>query len=204
MPMHKQVTTCLKSGGPVSKFCSCNHCTLGVCSVCGAYEGSLTTDCPGETVSFDRQKEVYETNLDYSDARGWHQGAERWPKETHFEAPVVAVTTAPAPAHALPAVDPRAANLQQDLVRKAVAWAIADRACEDRSAALAAIEDEASAQPNEHELATLERTRVEFHLADQHAQQCDDEFRQAARKLAAAKEVCDAWFAHVDVMLLRP
>jgi hypothetical protein len=74
MPEHKQVTTCRKSGGPVSKFCSCEHCTLGVCSVCGAYEGSLTTDCPGVAVNFDKQKEVYETRLDYTDERGWHQG----------------------------------------------------------------------------------------------------------------------------------
>lgn len=73
MPRHQQVTNCLR-GGPVTSFCSCQHCTLGVCSVCGAYEGSLTTDCPGETVSFDKQQEIYTTNLDFTDARGWHQG----------------------------------------------------------------------------------------------------------------------------------
>jgi hypothetical protein len=55
MPRHQQVTTCRKSGGPISKFCSCEHCTLSVCSICGAYEGGLTTDCPGTPVSFDRQ-----------------------------------------------------------------------------------------------------------------------------------------------------
>lgn len=71
MPKHKQVTTCRK-GGPISKHCSCEHCCLSVCSVCGAYEGGLTTDCPGVIVSFDRQKEVHETLLDYTDDRGWH------------------------------------------------------------------------------------------------------------------------------------
>ncbi len=74
MPRHKRVTTCRLTGGPTSKHCSCEHCTLSVCGVCGAYEGSLTTDCPGAKVSFDRQQEVGETNLDYTDARGWHQG----------------------------------------------------------------------------------------------------------------------------------
>lgn len=73
MPAHVQVTTCLKGGGPISKFCSCPHCTLSVCSVCGAYEGGLTSDCPGERVDFNRQKEVYETDLDYIEALGWHQ-----------------------------------------------------------------------------------------------------------------------------------
>jgi len=72
MPMHKEVTNCLK-GGKVSRYCSCNHCTLAVCSVCGAYEGSLTTDCPGERVGYDKQQEVYTTKLDYIDGKGWHQ-----------------------------------------------------------------------------------------------------------------------------------
>jgi hypothetical protein len=85
MPRHQQVTTCRKSGGPVSKFCSCEPCTLSVCSVCGAYEGALTTDCPGERVNFDKQQEVYETNLDYTDARGWHQGAASKRRSPQFE-----------------------------------------------------------------------------------------------------------------------
>lgn len=69
---HRQVTTCRRDGGPCSSYCSCEHCTLGVCSVCGAYEGSLTLDCPGEQVSFDRQEEVYKTDLNYTEALGWH------------------------------------------------------------------------------------------------------------------------------------
>lgn len=86
MPTHKHVTTCLKGGGPISKFCSCYHCTLAVCAVCGAYEGGLTSDCPGELVSFDRQKEVYETNLDYIEALGWHQSTiDRRYREPRFE-----------------------------------------------------------------------------------------------------------------------
>ena len=166
MPLHKQVTTCLKSGGPVSKFCSCNHCTLSVCFVCGAYEGSLTTDCPGETINFDRQKEIYETNLDYSDTRGWHQGEDRWPKETHFE--VVGDEVVPRAR-----VDRE--SLLRDLEQKAIAWARADRDCEDKSAAYDRAKED-------------EQAKVAFHLADDRAQQCDDEFRQAARKLADAQE----------------
>lgn len=74
MARHKQVTTCRKTGGPLSDRCSCEHCALAVCSVCGGFEGGLTTDCSRETLSFDRQKEIYETNLDYVESRGWHQG----------------------------------------------------------------------------------------------------------------------------------
>lgn len=85
MPAHVHVTTCLKGGGPVSKFCSCQHCTLAVCSVCGAYEGSLTTDCPGERVSFDRQEEVYKTDLNYTDEKGWHHdGSEMTARPARF------------------------------------------------------------------------------------------------------------------------
>lgn len=85
MPRHKHVTNCLKSGGAISKYCTCQHCTLCVCSVCGAYEGGLTTDCPGEDVHFDRQKEVHETNLDYTDERGWHQGEPMKRRVPRFE-----------------------------------------------------------------------------------------------------------------------
>jgi hypothetical protein len=74
MARHKQVTTCRKTGGPLSDRCSCEHCALAVCSVCCGFEGGLTTDCSRETLSFDRQKEIYETNLDYVESRGWHQG----------------------------------------------------------------------------------------------------------------------------------
>jgi hypothetical protein len=73
MPRHRRITEC-RHGGAISKLCSCEHCTLFVCALCGAYEGSLTTDCPGERVGFDRQREVCETKLDYTDGRGWHQG----------------------------------------------------------------------------------------------------------------------------------
>ena len=72
MPRHKQVTTCRKYGGPTFDRCSCEHCNLAVCSVCGGAEASLTTDCPGESVNHDRQQEIYETTLDYIEARGWH------------------------------------------------------------------------------------------------------------------------------------
>ncbi len=72
MPLHQQVTKCLRGGGKVSRYCGCQHCCLAVCSVCGAYEGSLTTDCPGERVDYDKQQEVYTTMLDYVDGRGWH------------------------------------------------------------------------------------------------------------------------------------
>src|SRR4029078_1255590 len=76
MPRHRQVTTCRRSGGPLSKTCTCEHCALAVSAVCGAGEGSLTTDCPGEKVPYDRQQEVFEPSFDYTDERGWHLAPE--------------------------------------------------------------------------------------------------------------------------------
>ena len=195
MPHHKQVTTCLKHGGPVSKFCTCLHCTLSVCQVCGAYEGSLTTDCPGEGVDFDRQQEVYTTNLDYTKARGWHQGEPMKRRTPHFE------REAPSPVDQ--AVASRA-DLQHELAQKAIAWVLADRICDDHAATLTRIEDEVDAhlrrkypweeqEPSENEsiralLAKLEYAKMSFQLADQRAQKRDEEFREAAKKLVDALE----------------
>lgn len=202
MPRHKQVTTCLKGGGPLSKFCSCAHCCLCVCSVCGAYEGALTTDCPGEGVSFDRQKEVYETTLDYTEARGWHVGETMKMRSPRFEETKLPPVPSPAdPRETLaPGVDwamiDRQAALQHDLTIKAIAWVIADRVCEDRSITLARIEDETAELRGKIELdergavllAALERAQIDFRLADKRAQKCDDEFRQAARQIVATLE----------------
>lgn len=76
---HTQVTHCLK-GGKVSSFCSCYHCTLAVCSQCGAYDGGLTTHCPNELVGEATMRAVYTTKLDYLTDRGWHLSDEdaRW------------------------------------------------------------------------------------------------------------------------------
>lgn len=73
MPKHKQVTTCLRDpSAPTSNYCSCYHCTLAVCSVCGCYEGSLTTDCPGYKLDQAQQDRVYKDGADYRDGHGWH------------------------------------------------------------------------------------------------------------------------------------
>ena len=51
----------------------CEACCLAVCSVCGCYEGSLTTECPGVSVSFDKQQEIYnDCTIDYSTEKGWY------------------------------------------------------------------------------------------------------------------------------------
>lgn len=44
---------------------SCPVCCLFVCAVCGCYEGSLATECPGERVSFERQEEIYARQIDF-------------------------------------------------------------------------------------------------------------------------------------------
>lgn len=49
----------------------CMSCSLDVCKVCGLYEGSLTTDCPGEKVSYDMGEEIYNRKLDYREGEGW-------------------------------------------------------------------------------------------------------------------------------------
>lgn len=65
-------------------MCSCEHCTLAVCAVCGCYEGSLTTDCAGVKVDFDKQQEIYTEGVDYKDGLGWYTREKTegwsWPK----------------------------------------------------------------------------------------------------------------------------
>lgn len=86
MPAHVQVTTCLKGGGPCNDLCSCPHCTLAVCAVCGCYEGSLTTDCAGVKVDYDQQDKIFKEGLDYSDENGWYDRGRGlgWP-EVNFK-----------------------------------------------------------------------------------------------------------------------
>ena len=194
MPRHKQVTTCRKSGGPTSKICGCEHCQLAVCEVCGAGEGTLTTDCPGEQISGERLEEILETNLDFTDDRGWHLIERR--RTPHFEATKVPPD--------LPRVDPRTivvpaidwtkidhtADLQHDLYLKALAWALADRTCEDRSAALARIEKEAAHLRGKTALDATERdligklkqAEIDFEVACRKVERCDDESKQLARR----------------------
>lgn len=82
---HRPVTKCLREDAPISRYCSCSHCTLLVCEVCGAWEGSLTTHCPGEKVGVDKQDEVYTTPLDFTVERGWHQGNPMGRRNPEFE-----------------------------------------------------------------------------------------------------------------------
>jgi hypothetical protein len=170
--------------------------------VCGAYEGGLTTDCPGESVSYDRQKEVYETPFDYTDDRGWHMGESMKARSPRFEETKLPPT--PPPTDPRKAVSPgvdwamidRHAALQYDLTLKAIAWVMADRACEERSVTLARVEDETAELRGKTDLtelgaallAALERAQIDFRLADKRAQKCDDEFRQVARQIVAGLE----------------
>jgi hypothetical protein len=204
MPRHKRVTTCRKSGGPLSKHCSCEHCCLDVCSVCGGAEGSLTTHCPGTKIDADRHQELCETHLDYTETRGWHLADPTRRRSPSFERKDSAVGDPPPPtdprALIAPSIDwstvDRTADLQRELAGKAIAWVIADRASEEHSAALARIEDEVDAQMADGNapadlgglLAKLESAKIDFRLADQRAQKHDDEFRQTARRIVAALE----------------
>ena len=216
MPRHKQVTTCRKTSGAVSKFCTCSHCTLSVCQVCDAYEGGLTTDCPGTKIAFDKQQEVYETSLDYTDDRGWHLGEPMKRRVPRFEdttlppaPPRVDPRTVVAPSIDWTAVD-RITDLKHELSQKAIAWVLADRIAEDHSAKLVSLEDEVAThlpkgqEPNEHALEllkALEYEKIGFRLANQSAEKCDDALRQAARKLVAALEAGQVATVANDKML---
>jgi hypothetical protein len=167
-----------------------------MCGVCGAYEGGLTTDCPGAKIAFDKQREVYETCLDYTDARGWHLGTpmdHRSPRFTSTRLPPTAPRTDPraiiAPSIDWAKVDQNRA-LQHELALRAIAWTLADRQCDDLSAALVCVKDEASGVHTEPDilLSKLEEARTNFRLACRRVEECDDELRQAARELVDALE----------------
>jgi len=42
---------------------------LTICKVCKSYEGGLTTDCPGEVVSYEKSGEVYAGKIDFRDGQ---------------------------------------------------------------------------------------------------------------------------------------
>jgi hypothetical protein len=49
----------------------CMTCELYTCSRCGGAEGTLPRDCPGERMSEDAQRDVYEGRLDFRWREGW-------------------------------------------------------------------------------------------------------------------------------------
>jgi hypothetical protein len=144
-----------------------------------------------------RQQEVTETKLDYTDARGWHLIS-----ATETRSPRFGYTKVPpeprtdlrelvAPSIDWARVD-RNAKYQHDLALKAIAWVIADRAAEDRSAICTRLEDEIEgrdpSQQTQELRDNLKIATAEFLLASQRAEKCDDEFRQTARRLVEALE----------------
>ena len=188
--------------------CNCEHCQLAVCEVCGGAEGSLTTDCPGVRITYERHQELMETNLDYTDARGWHlapiirAGEARPRRSPHFEStPVPPTSTRVDPRTVImPSIDwtriDRMTSLQGILSAKAYAWVLAERACEDATARernvqakAAHLRDEQNLDDHDRTLlAILERAKVAFQIACRHVETCDDEFRQAAWRLVEELE----------------
>lgn len=73
-------------------------------------------------------------------------------------------------------IDPQG-KLRQALIRQAIAWARADRQCEDLSAALI--------RASSKELANIE---TNFQAACRHVDACDTALRQTAHLLIAALE----------------
>lgn len=180
MPRHQHAYLCLKS----LKSCTCATCARAYCAVCEASEWSLTTDCPGTKVAYTRQQEVYATSLDYTDRRGWHQATK--PRAPRFMSAIQAPIDPPAkitPSTALALAG--TAPLQLELTLKAVAWVCADRLADNLSATLTSLEEELGSMTVSK---TREHAKIAFQRASQHADKCDDEFRQAARQLVAALE----------------
>lgn len=202
MPLHQQVTTCLKSGNPVSKSCSCVHCTLPVCAVCGSSARGLTTACPGEKVTFTRQQEIYETSLDYTDERGWHLGESTEPRSPRFTSPVPKLEPAQADPRAVvvPSINwasvDQTTTLQHDLSLKAIAWALADRACDDVAARELQVREKLDLlykgqSLDDHTRELIEahgREKANFQKACRRVERCDEELHQAARRLVALLE----------------
>lgn len=54
MKEHQYINGCKNKCG------SCNLCCLAVCSICGLYEGALTTHCPNRPVSFEESEVIYQ------------------------------------------------------------------------------------------------------------------------------------------------
>lgn len=42
-----------------------NCCVLFTCAVCTAWEGGLTTECPGRVTTYDEQEQVYAGKIDF-------------------------------------------------------------------------------------------------------------------------------------------
>lgn len=49
----------------------CMTCELYACERCGGAEGTLPRDCPGERMSEDQQRDVYEGRIDFRWRQGW-------------------------------------------------------------------------------------------------------------------------------------
>jgi hypothetical protein len=151
-------------------------------------------------------EEIIETNLDYTDDRGWHLAhnaeglpiARRSPRFESTEVPPEPPRPDPraivAPSIDWNAVD-RITDLKHELSQKAIAWVLADRVAEDHSARLVRLEVAAQLpkgqEPNAHAqelLKMLEYEKIGFRLANQSAEKCNDEVRQAMRKLVVTLE----------------
>lgn len=168
MPQHHPAIQCL-FGGKLKQDCTCQLCTHPACVICGATEATLTTDCAGKRLDPERVKELLETDLDYTDVRGWHV-AKQPRGARHVDL---------GPARFQSNLPPTAVD---ELARRAVAWAAADRACEDLAAKL---------EPSmgfDYDLTAITAIRVEFQLASARADECDEALRQAARRLADLDE----------------
>ncbi len=162
MPPHQQVTTCLRSGGSISKTCTCKHCTAVV---------------PRDEVDRVARLLIAE----------WER-VERRAVNLSYVATFADMARVVIEDRRLACADPCAsgalaidgvADFQQELSRRAIAWTLADRECDDLAAALTQVGDEDSARS----------TKVTFQRACRRVEECDESLRQGARQLTGMLEV---------------
>ncbi len=70
---HKYAETCKKGQECDDAGCWICRGGLAVCNVCGLYEGSLTTDCPGVQSYDDYSSLVYAGKIDFRNGK-WVDG----------------------------------------------------------------------------------------------------------------------------------
>jgi hypothetical protein len=80
----------VRSDGHVRKTCAdekgkecgypygCMLCNLFYCGVCGGFEGSLPTHCPGYKISEDDQQLIYQATLDFRDGQWINRPYHDW------------------------------------------------------------------------------------------------------------------------------
>lgn len=63
-----------------TEMSNCMFCDggLGSCTVCGGFEGTLPSECPGRKTEEEHLQLVYNSTLDFKDGRWFRREYQRW------------------------------------------------------------------------------------------------------------------------------